>query len=183
MSDELLVRQCAPTLAGVKTGSMFSCRFESVEELYFEIRRVNRILVPKGLCLLPLRVSGKRALIYMYRPAELSRDLRDETAESLLKNAGYRGHTGISCVAELAQRFRSCGDFPHEVGLFLSYPPGDVKGFIENDRGSCKCSGMWKVFTDEERAERMFAKFREYTEVCCVLWRSGFSLEQLAVAK
>ena len=24
------------------------------------------------------------------------------------------------------------GEFPHEVGLFLSYPPEDVKGFIDH---------------------------------------------------
>lgn len=30
MSDELIIRQCAPTLAGIKTGSLFPCRYESL---------------------------------------------------------------------------------------------------------------------------------------------------------
>ena len=32
MPEEMLVRHCAPTLMGLKTGNMFSCRFETKEE-------------------------------------------------------------------------------------------------------------------------------------------------------
>ena len=38
MSEELVVRQCAPTLAGIKTGSLFSCPCDSPEELRQEVR-------------------------------------------------------------------------------------------------------------------------------------------------
>lgn len=61
MSEELVVRQCAPTLAGIKTGSLFSCPCDSPEELRQEVRRINRLLAGKGLCLLPLRFDGGRA--------------------------------------------------------------------------------------------------------------------------
>ena len=30
------------------------------------------------------------------------------------------------------QRLADGGKFPHEIGLFLGYPPEDVSGFIEN---------------------------------------------------
>ena len=46
------------------------------------------------------------------------------------------------------------GDFPHEVGLFLSYPPEDVKGFINHRAGGFKCAGLWKVCGDEEKRAR-----------------------------
>lgn len=46
------------------------------------------------------------------------------------------------------------GEFPHEVGLFLGYPPEDVEGFIENKARSCKITGYWKVYSDEEKAKR-----------------------------
>lgn len=55
MSEELLVKQCAPTLAGIKTGSLFPCPCDDRESLLADIRRLNRLLVPKGLCLLPIR--------------------------------------------------------------------------------------------------------------------------------
>ena len=34
------------------------------------------------------------------------------------------------------------GDLPHEVGLFLSYPPEDVKGFIDHRANDFKCAGL-----------------------------------------
>ena len=55
MSEEILIRQGAPTLAGIKTGSLFPCPCEDRENLLTDIRRLNRLLVPKGLCLLPIR--------------------------------------------------------------------------------------------------------------------------------
>ena len=74
------------------------------------------------------------------------------------------------------------GEFPREVGLFLSYPPEDVKGFIDHRANNFKCAGLWKVYGDEEKARLLFAKYRKCTEIYCALWQSGLKLEQLAVA-
>ena len=74
------------------------------------------------------------------------------------------------------------GEFPHEVGLFLSYPPEDVKGFIDHRANGFKCAGLWKVYGDEEKARSLFAKYKKCTEIYCALWQSGSKLEQLAVA-
>ena len=48
MSEEMVVRQAAPTLAGIKTGSLFPCPYEKRETLLMEIRQYNQVLVPKG---------------------------------------------------------------------------------------------------------------------------------------
>ena len=40
MSEENVVRLCAPTLAGIKTGSLFSCPCDSPEELRQEVREL-----------------------------------------------------------------------------------------------------------------------------------------------
>ena len=117
MSEEILVRQGAPTLAGIKTGSLFPCPCEDKEALFADIRRLNRLLVPKGLCLLPIRFLKGQVLLYLYRPSELRRDLEDEQAAEILHHAGYNsGHCG-RCIANLIRRFREGGEFPHEVGL------------------------------------------------------------------
>ena len=60
MSDELVVRCCAPTLAGIKTGSIFSCPYESEKSLFDEIRGLHRRLVPAGLRVLPLPARSRR---------------------------------------------------------------------------------------------------------------------------
>ena len=68
------------------------------------------------------------------------------------------------------------------MGLFLSYPPEDVKGFIVHRAGGFKCTGLWKVYGVEEKARSLFEKYRKCTKIYCALWQSGLKLEQLAVA-
>lgn len=180
-AEETVVRQCAPTLAGIKTGSLFPCPYQSRQQLLADIRRMNRVLVPRGLCLLPMRMGQGRALLYLYRPQALCRDLGDDLACRLLRQAGYPCGSCGRCVARLVQRLRTEEEFPHEVGLFLSYPPEDVQGFIEHRSRDFKCAGLWKVYGDEEKAQRMFARFRKCTEVYCAMWRAGSDIGQLTV--
>ena len=180
--EEVVVRQCAPTLAGIKTGNLFSYRYDSVERLLADLRDLNRILIPRGMRLLILRRSENSVLLYLYRPARLERDLENGTAQEILQQAGYPCTGCASCVCSLIERFRSGGEFPHEIGLFLSYPPEDVKGFIDHHACGYKRCGLWKVYGDEKRAERLFDQFRRCTDQYCWRWRAGFGLEQLAVS-
>ena len=181
-AEETVVRQCAPTLAGIKTGSLFPCPYQSHQQLLADIRRMNRVLVPRGLCLLPMRMGQGRALLYLYRPQALCRDLGDDLACRLLRQAGYPCGSCGRCVARLVQRLRTEEEFPHEVGLFLSYPPEDVQGFIDHRAMDFKCAGLWKVYGDQQRAQALFDRFRRCTQRYCALWQTGLRLEQLAVA-
>ena len=135
MSEDLLIRHCSPTLAGIKTGNLFSCACPSRKDLTRDLCRLNKKLVPKGIRILPLRVCKGRALIYAYRPHALESDLTDHRARALLLKYGYVPENPNGCVVHLIHRLRSEGEFPHEIGLFLSYPPEDVLGFILNKAG------------------------------------------------
>lgn len=75
MSEELMIQYCSPTLAGIKTGNLFSCFDSSQDEIFGTVRKWNQRLVPKGLRGLPLCFSEKHALIYLYRPKQLKKDL------------------------------------------------------------------------------------------------------------
>ena len=48
MSEEQVVRNCAPTLAGLKTGNLFACPYENREDLLDFLRSLNRRLGKKG---------------------------------------------------------------------------------------------------------------------------------------
>ena len=87
MSEEMIVRHCSPTLAGMKTGNMFVCAFSSAKEMTENLRKWNRIFGKKGLRVLPLRYKNGHALIYIYRPARLSSDLKHSTAVIFYRNA------------------------------------------------------------------------------------------------
>ena len=182
MSEEYVVRQCAPTLAGIKTGSLFPCPYQSRQALMSEIRALNRRLSPKGLILLPVRFLAGKVLLYLYRPSILRQDLKNRLAAQVLEQAGYSCSKSEQCVVRLIRRLKENEDFPHEIGLFLSYPPEDVKGFLDHRACNFKGSGLWKVYGDEARAQAMFARFRKCTEIYCKLWQEGSSIEQLAVA-
>ena len=161
MSEEVIVRLGAPTLAGIKTGSLFTCAYTSRKSVEESLRQLNRCFAPKGLCLLPLRYSEKNVLLYLFRPAELSRDLQNSEAAELLRQEGYPCESCGKCLAALTRKLRSGEEFPHEIGLFLSYPPEDVKGFIENRAANYKLSGLWKVYGDEKKAKELFAKYKK----------------------
>ena len=182
MSNEMLIRCCAPTMASLKTGNMFNCPFSSREEMTAELRKLNKALGRKGLRAIPLRWSGGKALVYLYRPKMLEKDLRDELAEKLLSECGYSCGNPNACIAKLISRIRDDGDFPHEIGLFLGYPPADVDGFMHR-KHACKLSGIWKVYDDVEGAARQFARCRRCTEVYLRRFAEGFPIERLAVAQ
>ena len=86
------------------------------------------------------------------------------------------------CLRKLIQRFDEGGEFPHEVGLFLGYPPEDVRGFIEHKYCGCKCVGSWKVYGDAQKAQEAFSRFDKFTRIYCEQWAQGKSIERLTVA-
>lgn len=182
MSEEMLIRHCAPTLAGMKTGNLFSCVYHQKYKLCSELCRLNRILVPKGVRIVPLQYTKQRVLIYLYRPNRLKRDLLDGRASFLLRQYGYPFESPERCVAALVKKLSICSDFPHEIGLFLGYPPEDVKGFIEHKADHCKCVGCWKVYGDEEKARQTFCRYKKCTDIYCAQWLKGIGVEQLTVA-
>ena len=81
MSEELVIRQAAPTLAGIKTGSLFPCPCEDKAALLAEIRAFNRRYQARGLCLLPLRFTKGKALS----------NLSFRAMEKTLKTLRFRG--------------------------------------------------------------------------------------------
>ncbi len=190
MSDEMLVQFGSPTLAGIKTGNLFTCPCADRKQTLQELGRLNRRLGPKGLRILPLRYFKGRVLLYLYRPARLEKDLSDRDSAALLEKAGYRHENANQCVAELIRRLNRCKkpelqeEFPHEIGLFLSYPPVDVQGFIAhsaNRAEGCKLVGTWRVYGDADAAKKTFEKYRRCTESYCRLWSDGVPLDRLAV--
>ena len=182
MSNEILVRCCAPTMACLKTGSMFNCAFASRGQMTDELRRLNRRLGRKGLRILPLKWRDGMALLYLYRPKLLERDLGDPLARALLSECGYAPGSAGACLTRLIARLRTGTGFPHEVGLFLGYPPADVDGFMHR-KEAFKLCGLWKVYDDVESALRQFARCRRCTEVYLNCLSRGFSLDRLAVAR
>ena len=120
MSEELLVRHCAPTLMGLKTGNMFSCRFETKEDEHRSLTELNHKLGNKGIRVIPLRHLNGSTLIYLYRPSKLKNDLSNKKAIEILNEMGYVRNSANICLAGLMKKLRESEDLPHEIGLFLA---------------------------------------------------------------
>lgn len=181
MPDEMVIRHCAPTLASIKTGSLFSCPCESDEEVLHGVRKLNQRLGGKGLRVLPLRRRDGTCLVYVYRPRRLAHDLSDEHARSILADMDYPHENPSGCLKRLCERLKTSEEFPHEIGLFLGYPPEDVAGFIKK-QGEAKCVGCWKVYSDVERAQRLFTQYEHCTKIYLRQYAQGKAIERLTVA-
>lgn len=182
MSEETIIAQCSPTMAGLKTGNLFSERFNNKKEFLNRLRRFNAVLVPRGARLLPLKFEGARVLVYMYRPARLKKDLSNALAVQILSERNYPIEHPEHCLKELIRRLNTNDHFPHEIGLFLGYPPEDVHGFIENKAAGAKYVGTWKVYGDEQRAKDKFAQYKKCTKVYGECFQKQISFDQLIVA-
>ena len=150
----------APTIIGIKAATLLNFRRgnEDIRSLWLE--HADEWLSPLNVQWLLL---NEECLVLIYRKELLVRALSCSEACKLLAEHGYPLHDVDACLECLRQKFRE--GLPHEVGLFLDYPPDDVRGFIENrcaKKLSCPC--YWKVYGNVSSAER---KFMEYKRAEC----------------
>ena len=99
-----------------------------------------------------------------------------------LKKYGYESTEIKYALSRLKSRIGENNEFPHEIGIFLDYPLGDVIGFIVNQGRNFKCAGCWKVYCDECACRKTFAKYKKCRDVYVRLWQQGRSVLQLTVA-
>ena len=180
MLCEALINHCSPTLAGLKTANLFSCAANE-EQLNREIRDLNKVLVKKGLRLIRVKRKNKPTLVYLYRPDRLMKDLAAPEAGDILRKKGYPCDNLSKCVSCLIRRLAKEEEFPHEVGLFLGYPPTDVKCFMNNSREGVKCVGCWKVYGNVQQAEKTFEQFKSCTAAYQKQMRAGTPIDRLIV--
>lgn len=178
--QERIVRHCAPTLAGIKCGSMFRVNsdprgiLEQVSALEYELSH-------RGLRLDTLVIDDEGCLLYVYRPRLLEARLAQQDVRDFLACYGYATRSVSSTLAELYDRFCHCPTVPPEVGVFLDYPMEDIRGYIENEGKCSRCIGCWKVYGDVESAEKRFQCYKRCRDVFSRRLAEGCSLVKLTV--
>ena len=103
MSEEMILRHCSPTLAGMKTGSLFNCPCPDRQKLLCAVKELNRKLVPKGVRVIPLRTTKNKMLLYIYRPQKLKDDLSVSGAARLLQKYGY----SVECTGKCSTAWKT----------------------------------------------------------------------------
>lgn len=180
--EKSLIRHCSPTLASLKTASLFTVTFSCRHELVCCIREWNRQLADKGVAMIALQEKDDRALIYVFRKKKLREELNCPKIRQFLQSSGYSGSNLGIALSTLRAHLTELDVFPHEIGLFLGYPIDDVIGFIRNKGQNCKRCGCWKVYCNECEAEKTFARFKKCEAVYMRLWEQGRSVRKLTVS-
>ncbi len=175
----LLAQHCAPTLAGLKAASMVAmpCCLEELREFFQDY---EQCFACKGLKVMILRQQRRHVLLLLYRPLVLQRLMRRALAREILTACGYPDSASLEeLLAFLCQRMQDSGDFPHEIGLFLGYPPGDVAGFIRHRGQKFRHCGFWKVYDNEKAVLRLFQCYNSCIKRVCDGLEAGMSLQSM----
>lgn len=183
MLSNLLIDYCSPTLAGIKSGSLFNCVCNNSSELNFILEIWNEQLNPKGVNIAALKIANGSALLYVYRERQLVKDFKKEGVSEFLTECGYDASNIPLCIKRLSVRINKSSGFPHEIGLFLGYPLGDVTGFIENNGKNSLYTGYWKVYCNKNEAIKTFEKYKKCKKVYQKLYNSGKPVMQLTMIR
>ena len=171
-----LIKFASPTLAGIKSGSIFTCPFKDCGR---EISLFNKKFNPLGIKIDCIGCNENGALLYVYRKALLKKEFNDTKKAQFISKLGYNPKDITGAVNELKKRLKT--GFPHEIGLFLGYPLDDVKGFIDNKGKNYIFNGYWKVYCNEKDARACFDKYKKCTACYCERFSHGTPLEKFIV--
>ena len=181
--EKELAFHCAPALAGIKAANLICCAKEDYDSFEELIAQYNAQLNRCGICFEILSQCSKKHLLLVYRPKLLERHVSLPVCRQILSAAGYPAAAPLpGLLKHLKGRLTNCEEFPHEIGVFLGYPPEDVIGFQLHRGKGYKLCGYWKVYSDPELAEKAF---RCYDRCRSALYRrvsSGYTLTKLFLA-
>lgn len=156
--ESLFLYHASPVLRKVKPAVLITIKSECVGLWRSREKAMCRA---SGLCLKELKIKNKSSLFLIYDRYEIELAIRNEKSLCILEPLGYEPKGSVDEFLNYLSERLATNDFPHEIGLFLGYPPGDVKAYIENGGKNCTCCRYWKVYEDVEAAQQMWAKIDE----------------------
>ncbi len=165
--NELLAIHCMPTLLHVKPATLIAVDRQRIAD-GMEFLDILYHMVQVFHCELYLLAKSERKINFLiYEEALLNHCLESSAQMQFLSRYGYEYHEDIvyGTLLRLKERYGNSltgeGIFPHEIGVILGYPVGDVEGFIINHGKNYLFSGVWKVYQDAAAARRTFAEYQE----------------------
>jgi hypothetical protein len=167
-----------PILAGIKFGELVSFWEGSRKECW---SFCESLCGEASIHARELHRTNRTFLVLFYDPAALDQVLAITRMRRLLRAYGYPPDGGKEeALARLRARFARYGNarcskqaFPHEVGVFLGYPPKDVEAFIAKGGKECLCCRYWKVYHDEPAAREVFCRIDAARQEAIRLFRGS----------
>lgn len=174
-----VVTQCAPVLKGVKISNLITMKPGGW-------RKIRAYLKKSRIICIPLYVDAEKEVLFLYRYEQLERHLKNREVREFLRGCGYESFEVASVLVRLRRRYRLYAgiskEFPHELGVLLGYPVGDVQGFIDNRGENSLTSRYWKVYQNPKEAERIFDLYDRVKEQALKEIMCGRTLSHVAVS-
>ena len=172
-----LASTCAPVIRGLTVSNTLS-----VKQGEFKIIQSMLKGTPLNCFLL---YAGKIEIVLIARMNKLQDHLKQNEVKDYLIQFGYEDVSIDYVIEKLYSRFYAFyidkQVFPHELGLILSYPIDDIKGFIENDGKKELACKYWKVYSNLDDALKKFKAFDEAIETCLYQIVNGYKLKEIIV--
>lgn len=175
--DRVLAYHCAPSLVGIKPADLIT--LPQTPEAQERVAEYAAALRLRSICLRVLGRGRERCLLLVYRPQCLEQCLRCPEVSAMLSAEGYPVGADMEAMLKHLSERLCGGPFPHEIGLFLGYPPDDVEGFRQNKGRNYKRCGWWKVYGDADAADAFFLRCDQCREALCRQVQAGRSLPEL----
>lgn len=182
--EESLIRNAAPTLAGIKVANLYNYRFRNEKDCMKSIQELNRQLNQKGIFIELMKHEGDFYLLYVYCKNQLSRILGERDTKLFLQEYGYHIKTHLELtdfIGLLRERLQHASDFPHEIGVFLGYPLEDVMEFINRKGEGCVLCGEWKAYHNVQYASNFFKQLQKCKDIYIKVYLAGRSLYDMTV--
>ena len=172
--------QCAPLIAGIKISNLFIIDNSSIQDALYAFKKYK-------LSYYFLLRTAKKTTFLLYDRDGLENYLRDESVSELLGQMGYGSNGLMDSLRLFRTRYRQYASenkgFPHELGLFLGYPPEDIEGFKRYKGRNFKCCGYWKVYGNAESAQKKLDEYTLSREKQMQAMKNGVTIKVAAAAK
>ena len=174
-----VVTQCAPGLKGVKISNLITMKPGGW-------RKIRAYLKKSRIICIPLYADAEKEVLFLYRYEQLEWHLKNREVREFLRSCGYESFEVASVLVRLRRRYRLYAgiskEFPHELGVLLGYPVGDVQGFIDNRGENSLTSRYWKVYQNPKEAEKIFDLYDRVKEQALKEIMCGRTLSHVAVS-
>jgi hypothetical protein len=164
---------------GLRPANILTLKKPELKDHVSVIAELKRLLRVKSVSIKTIHESENAIQIMIYRKKELAARFKDSECVELLKNYGYPVAGVDAALRRLSARMDSDDGFPHEIGVFLGYPPEDVRGFVRYKGKNYKYNGYWKVYGDVERCRGCFAAYDNCRRCAARMLRRGASMEDV----
>ncbi len=171
--DAQLALRCAPFIAGLKPSNLLITDKTQADTL-------NKLLKETRFSSFLLYECHTKMTVLLYAHPLLDDFINSPNVRKILYQQGYANAALQNLLKTFAARYQDYmqrkTEFPHEMGLFLGYPPEDVEGFIANKGKNCIYAGYWKVYANPLEKMYLFQKFDQAKEALLRLSAQGFRM-------